>query len=296
MRKHTLAATTVVAALTLTTAGIAIAAGTGTVAAPPKIAFVARSDVAADALALGPVAGRFGAAIFTTPPSSLAPAAEAGLKAYDPAVVIIAGGPVAITPAVEAAIEAALSLPGDAVIRAEGLDRHETAVKIAELIGKYNPAFLPVDATALGAVEADTIGGLTAADLATRQQVDHSLGAYYAELNKGDDPVDFYTVGPFTFTLRCEDEAGDTRGTVEVRSSVQPWFVLAAPYTTSDTNELRTLATNTDNPNYDNFYPNVSAPGTGTYIVDDGYRNILYLEFPGADCRVVGHMLPIEVG
>ena len=76
-------------ALTLIgTATVAIAAGDP----PPRIAFVARSDNPADALAAGPIAGQLGAPLFTTPPTSLAPEAQAGLGAYGPDLVIITGG------------------------------------------------------------------------------------------------------------------------------------------------------------------------------------------------------------
>jgi hypothetical protein len=266
----------------------AIAINGETIDPPPRIAFVARSDNPADALAAGPVAGQLGAPLFVTPTGTLVDAAKAGLIAYAPELVIITGGFAAISAETEAAIEAAIGLPDDKVVRARGDDRHETAVAIVNLLAAYNPAYLPVDAKALTAESADSIGGLTAADLVTRDD----LGAYYAEMDKGDAPLDFYTVGPFTLTLTCVDVAGSTQGRVEVSSDVAPWFLWATEYGTPDTIELANVTTAADNPDFSSWYPTVSAPSTGTYVVDDGFRNALYVEFPGADCRVVGHILP----
>jgi hypothetical protein len=119
-------------------------------------------------LAAGPVAGQLGAPIFTTPRDSLAPAAAAGLADYAPEPVIITGGDAALAPAVAAAIADATGLDDADVLRAAGRDRHETAVAIVALLGEYAPAYLPVAATALGALAADTaqasgrVGGRTA--------------------------------------------------------------------------------------------------------------------------------------
>lgn len=150
------------AALGLVASGLVAgwAAGTGTVDPPPRIAFVARSDVAADALAVGPIAGRLGAPLFTTRATELVAEAQAGLGAYGPELVIIAGGVGAISLDVERTIETALNLPDDKVVRAAGDNRHATAAAIAALINEYDPAFLPVDATALEALDAGTLDGM----------------------------------------------------------------------------------------------------------------------------------------
>lgn len=154
----------------------AIAIGNGTIDPPPRIAFVARSDNPADALAVGPVAGQLGAPLFVTAPDSLVPATEAGLKAYAPKVVIITGGTGAVSAGVEAAIEAALGLPDEKVVRAQGKDRHETAVAITDLLAAYNPAYLPVDAKALTAAFADK---------ASKAEVGLSPVAYATVLSDG---------------------------------------------------------------------------------------------------------------
>jgi hypothetical protein len=144
-------------------AGLAALASTGDpIDPPPRIAFVARGDVAADALAVGPVAGRLDAPVFTTPSDVLADAAREGLLDHDPDLVIIAGGPSAISAETEAQIEAALGLADDRVVRAAGADRYETALQIAGLLYQYNPAFLPTDGTA---VDAEHLDGLPVAGL-----------------------------------------------------------------------------------------------------------------------------------
>jgi hypothetical protein len=168
--------------IAVTTAGVAIAAGTGTVTPPPRIAFVARSDLYPDALAAGPIAGRLGAPLFITAPTTLVPSVEQGLKDYAPELVIIAGDTTAISAGVELAIEAALNLAPDKVIRAAGATRHETAVALVELIGQYNPAFLPVDATA---ADADLLDGL---DSAAFQQA----GRAPAALLQGETLIGLY--------------------------------------------------------------------------------------------------------
>jgi hypothetical protein len=135
----------------------AVAAGTGTVAPPPKIAFVTtNANVAPDALTVGPMAGRLGAPLFITDKDNLGEDTKNALVAYDPQLIIIAGGPNTVTDAVLAQIAAATGLdikefddkPSSGIIRAFGSGRDQTAAKLSELIANYNPKFLPTDATA----------------------------------------------------------------------------------------------------------------------------------------------------
>lgn len=126
---------------------VAAYAATATVDPPPRTAFLARSDIPVDALAAGPIAGRAGAPLFVTSPTSLGEHAREGLIDADPELVILAGGTGALSAAVEAQVAAAL--PGATVRRVSGATRSETARRFAELIDEYNPAFLPIDSTAL---------------------------------------------------------------------------------------------------------------------------------------------------
>lgn len=218
----------------------ALAAGTGTVDPPPRIAFVARGDVAADALAVGPVAGRLGAPVFTTATTELVEAARQGLVAHDPELVIVAGGTVAITEDVRTQIAQALGLPLGDVRRVDGLDRYDTARQVAALIEEFNPAFLPVDATA---ADADLLDGLdSTAFLRTTDDVDADLldgrdSTFFASLStvgvvpvaQGAPvfltlPTADYTAVATTSTLDLPDLCpGDAEATwlVETRSALK---------------------------------------------------------------------------
>lgn len=149
-------------------AGLAVG-GSGTVDPPPRIAFLANGIVPADALAAGGIAGQLGAPLFTTTQDVLQVAARDGLVALDPELVIVLGGPVAISDAVVAEVADATGLTvttaeaaRDGIVRVAGGDRYETARAVAELLTSYAPAYLPVGATARGAVDADLLDGLDA--------------------------------------------------------------------------------------------------------------------------------------
>lgn len=88
-------------------------------------AFVARADDPVDALAASSAAGQLGAPVYLTFPDQLDDQAAEGLRATNPEVVVLAGGPAALSEMVEQQI--AELLP-DAVIRRFGGDgRTETA-------------------------------------------------------------------------------------------------------------------------------------------------------------------------
>ena len=161
------------------------AGGTGTVDPPPKIAFLANGINPADALAAGGIAGQLGAPLFTTNPATLEEAAEDGLADYQPELLIVLGGPVAISQAAMDAAAAAAGLtvvtdpdarPDEGAIRVAGDNRYLTAKAVAELLGDYDVAFLPVDATALGALDADeadnadTLDGMDSGEFALSDQ------------------------------------------------------------------------------------------------------------------------------
>lgn len=130
---------------------------------PPNIVFVARGDNPADALAVGPVAARLGAALVTTPPTSLAPEAEQALIDLAPELVIIAGGTVAISDAVEQAIEATTGLDADKVVRAAGANRYQTMSILIAMGLERNAAYVAVDGVA---ADSDLLDGLDASAFA----------------------------------------------------------------------------------------------------------------------------------
>lgn len=147
-----------VAALFATGMAAGLALGPRALEPPPRIAFLANGRVPADALAAGPVAGQLGAPLFTTEASLLSTAARDGIDGYDPDLVIVLGGPVAVSDAVVQALADALGLPvlapdqvddgRDGVVRVAGDDRFLTAAAVADLIRAFHPAFVPADTTA----------------------------------------------------------------------------------------------------------------------------------------------------
>lgn len=173
--------TGLVALTVVGSATVAIAAGDP----PPRIAFVARSDNPADALAAGPIAGQLGAPLFTTPPTSLAPEAQAGLGAYGPDLVIITGGEGAVSLDVERTIETALGLPDDKVVRASGPNRHATAAAIVDLLGTYNPAWLGIGGTS---ADTDAVGGTPAADVVTTGPIEITTADWFQGWPETSDP------------------------------------------------------------------------------------------------------------
>lgn len=159
-------------------AGFAVG-GSGTVDPPPKIAFLANGINPADAVAGGAIAGQLGAPIFTTNPGVLEDAAKNGIVTYAPELVIVLGGPVAVSDAVLQSLAAATGLsivpasttnPQAGITRVAGETRYDTAAAVAKLVAAYAPAYLPVDATALGAVDADTLDGKDSTDFAASGQ------------------------------------------------------------------------------------------------------------------------------
>lgn len=142
----------------------AVATGTGTLDKPPKVAFVAAGGIFPDALAVGPMAGRLGAPLYLTATESLSEATRDALIAYGAELIIVAGGTNTVHDVVLAEIAAATGLsirsyddkPSTGIVRAAGTGREGTAVAVAELLDGYNPAFLPVDATA---ADADLLDG-----------------------------------------------------------------------------------------------------------------------------------------
>lgn len=117
-------AATVAAAAAIPTVGALAADPT------PRVAFVARNDVPFDSLALGPIAGALGGIVVITSPGELADSARDALIDFGADRVYIAGGPQAISPTVEDAVEAAGSWT---VERIEGADRNATAASLAGL-------------------------------------------------------------------------------------------------------------------------------------------------------------------
>jgi len=210
----------------------AVAAGTGTVTPPPKIAFVTtNANVAPDALTVGPMAGRLGAPLFITNKDTLGEDTKDALVAYGADLIIVAGGPNTVTDGVLAQIAAATGLtieefddkPTSGIIRAFGSGRDQTAAKLSELIANYNPNFLPVDATAtdadlldgkdstefLGAAakaaDADKLDGKDSTEFARSHEYMRFVGNDQAS----DVPVTTDDVAVVSVEVTTSDECGD---------------------------------------------------------------------------------------
>ena len=225
--RHTFTATIMVALLAVAGVTAAIAADPAQ-PPPPRIAFVANGRVPADALAAGPIAGQLGAPVYTTEQHALPDATSDALADYNPELVIIMGGTVAISDDVVNAIAAATGLPTVApapppttgVVRAAGQDRFITATIVADLLGAYDPAYLGVD---LQAVDADLLDGMDSgafqrsviwANVASDGTiVDQSGGITMAADGSGGYYVDIghdVSTRPIQASLRYANTGGET--------------------------------------------------------------------------------------
>lgn len=94
-----------------------------------RTALVATGEVFADALSAGPVAYDFGFPVVLTRPAGLTPSARTALESLEIEHVLLLGGPDALSAAVEGDIRSM----GIDVDRVAGVNRMETATKIADL-------------------------------------------------------------------------------------------------------------------------------------------------------------------
>jgi hypothetical protein len=124
---------------------------------------LARHDNFPDALAGTPLAAASGGPLLLTPPTALDPRTEAAVRRFLPPgrTVYLLGGEGAIGPEVEAAIEQL----GYTAVRYAGADRYETAVRIAEGLGRPTRLFLTTgtnfpDALSAGAAAAEVAGAV----------------------------------------------------------------------------------------------------------------------------------------
>lgn len=129
-------------------AGLALLAGAWVVApvlaAPlagvdeyPRVVVLARHDVPFDALGAGAVAAQLGAPVIITSPTALSDTARLAIVAADPEVILVAGGPVAISEEVAAQAAAACD-PTCTIDRRGGEDRDATAALLAQVTQDYD--------------------------------------------------------------------------------------------------------------------------------------------------------------
>jgi hypothetical protein len=101
-----------------------------------KVVFLARNDVPFDAQTAAAIAGKAGVPVLLTNPNNLSTSTADELKKLNPSLVIIVGGPLAISDTVKAQVEA-LGFPTQRVF---GTGRDETAVALAEYGEGVTPA------------------------------------------------------------------------------------------------------------------------------------------------------------
>ncbi|WP_370326298.1 cell wall-binding repeat-containing protein [Euzebya sp.] len=144
-----------------------------------RIAFLARADNPVDALAASAVAGQLGGIVLLTDQATLSAEAAEGLAAFNPDVVVLAGGTAALSPSVATAVGEL----GYATERAAGDSRLATARELAAILADRPAAFLPRAGTAVAAEEAAhaaTADTATTADTAARAQDADALDGYAA--------------------------------------------------------------------------------------------------------------------
>lgn len=120
-----------------------------------------------------------------------------------------------------------------------------------------------------------------------------SVGSYLVETNVGASPTVMTQIGPLTYRLSCVANAGSTEYTVEITSDVGPWYVDDVEHPAGFVYEATAGATPDGDPAYNYWFASVFVPSAGIVVADDGYRNVVFTEYPGADCRAAGSILPI---
>lgn len=97
------------------------------------MAFLARADNPVDALAASSIAGMLGSPVLLTSSTQLSLAARSGLSEYEPDLVVLAGGPEALSSRVEDQVNDA----GYHTRRVAGSDRTSTAFELSKLVREY---------------------------------------------------------------------------------------------------------------------------------------------------------------
>lgn len=191
-----------------------------------KTAFLARGDVFADALAVGPLAYEGTASggagdgnpmpILLTTPNALSPEAQAALVDLGIQQVVIAGGTVAVSQAVQDAVAAL----GIKVVRIAGANRQDTAAKVAAVAiedsfkwpigdpGIGGSVILATGANFPDALAAGPFGGVFNAPILLTQDAT-SLGAATESFLDRSSAVIFRNLHVVGLTAAVADAAAD---------------------------------------------------------------------------------------
>lgn len=135
MQRWPKVALSVIAVALVTTSTVIAFGGTADAQADgyPAVAFLARADDPVDALAAGPIAARANGIVLLTNSTALNPDTAAALEALAPGLVVVVGGPAAISDAVVSEVQTL----GFELLRIGGVDRAATAVALAAFGAQY---------------------------------------------------------------------------------------------------------------------------------------------------------------
>ncbi len=156
----------------------------------PSVAFLARADNPVDALSAGPIAAQLGAPIFLTFPDELGADARDALAVLKPDVIVLAGGPAALSETVEGQVEDLL--PDATVLRKAGETRTSTAVALNELpaqLGFGRPVLTGATVSGDAALDGNLSAGGT--DMAALEARVAELEAMLAGVSRADDLLTF---------------------------------------------------------------------------------------------------------
>ncbi len=168
------------------------------------VVFLASGEDFPDGLAAGPAAAHDGGPVLLTRRDSLPSSTRSGLGALAPARVVIVGGTGAVSPAVQAAVAAAL--PHARVDRVAGATRYETAAAISQdawprPAGLYAQDIPSTSARRVSAlIPSGPIGLASAADGSARIVFPGPSGS--AGLHLASDASGTWTVSPVTHDAR----------------------------------------------------------------------------------------------
>jgi hypothetical protein len=188
--------------------------------AVPRPVFLARDDDPTDAAVAAPVAARLGGVVLLTPGARLGTDAEQGIVGFLPDLVVLVGGPGALSEQVRADVQALLEPPNEElayeVLRVGGADRRQTARLLADLLLSRPPAYAAADgASGRAAFAAETSAlDLEGVDAATVLETPIDVpAAGVLLLNGGSDFLGSSPVsGGCLLTVDGEQVPGSTRG------------------------------------------------------------------------------------
>lgn len=282
----------VVALLTLTTGGSSAQDGgeIPPISPPVDSVYVARAFDFADSLSGSVLAALSNSPMLLVPggnndtvPDSVADK----LRDLEPDEIVILGGTVAVSAAVEATLETIQGEWRDPanIRRISGVTRLETAQAIADEL----PSMVPEAAFAHQAGDADTVGGLEPDTIVTNE----NYLTYVHRLDGDQSEVVIAENGPLTAFARCTSDPGGDEIEVFFTATVDGWWEEdSGPHSSGDEIDVMSNTGDADSAEYEDDIDETSAvaeeDGVIYYIGMDGETTGLGLNIFGHDCLVAG--------